>query len=234
MSLKTFVELAEHYLGRIHLLVWVIEILSAVVSAAAGYMSGAPLPFVALAVLGVAVAVGVVLAICYAAWRWASRLIRRRSESHGISITLGSGPPFHTYKSGLHQRSHLIKVGVANPSSKRALTNCQLSLESITGMFASKCPIIIKANFILNPGAHEYIYFASLDESGSEVAYVQGEQKFGIRVYFHINPLPSDKSSWLDDQPYTLTLLATAAESPPRRLNCRLYVERGALKLEAA
>ena len=233
MPIGKFLEHAERHLGRIHLVLWIIDGAAALVSGAAAYMSGLPLPLVALAALGVLAAVTIFLILCYAAWLWISRLIRRRSQSRGIAVVLGSAPPFHTYKAGLHQRSHLIKIGLVNPSSSRALTNCQLCVESITGGFAHKCPIIIKAGFILNPGAHEYIYFAALNESGSEIAYVQGERKYGIRVYFPINPLPSDKSSWLDDQPYTLTLLATAAKSPPCRLICRLYVESGALKLEA-
>jgi hypothetical protein len=233
MPIGKIVERAERHLGRIHLAVWIVEVLtSASLGGFSAYASGLPLPLVALAALGGVVAVTVAIILCYDAWVWLSRFVRRRFEAHGISIVLGTASPFETYKASLHQRYHLIKVGLVNTSQSRALTNCRVQLENITGSLAHKCPVTIREGFILNPGASEYIELVGLNESGSEVAYDSSGRKYGIRAYFPINPLPSDKSSWLDDQPYTLTLLATAAESPPYRLTCRIYVENGGLKLE--
>jgi hypothetical protein len=233
MAIRQILERGQRHLERIHLAVWIIEVLtSASLSGLWAYASGFPWPLVALTTLGGVVAITLIIVLFYELWLWLPRFIHGRFKSRGISIVLGSTAPFDTYKTGLHKRYHTIKIGLVNNSQLRALTNCQLTLENITGMLTDKCPVPIKTGFILNPGAYEYVELVGLSESGSDVAFDQSGPKFEIRAYFPINPLRSDQSSWLDHQPYTLTLLATAAESPSCRLVCRLFVEKGVLQLK--
>src|SRR5271166_5609374 len=156
-----------------------------------------------------------------------------KSSPRGIRVVIGSDAPFHNYKTKLYKRYHLIRIGIKNDSQDVALTNCEVELHTISGMFSQRCPIS-KSGFTLNPGAILYVDFVGLEESGSDAAYDAMDRKYGIRTYFPINPLPSDGSSWLDDQPYNISLLATAAESRPHRLDCRLFVEDGILMLRAA
>ena len=157
---------------------------------------------------------------------------RRKSVHLGIHIILGQDAPFHTYRPHIHQRDHLIKIGVVNDFQDKPLTNCEIALQSITGLLSDRCPVPIKSGFTLNPGATTYIKLVELREprSGPPVSAPGA----GIRAYFPINPLPSDKSSWLDEPPYTLTLMATAAESPPHRIECRLLLDDRVLKLEGS
>jgi hypothetical protein len=132
----------------------------------------------------------------------------------------------------LHHRDHLIKIGVVNEFQDKSLTNCEVILRNISGSLSDKCPVLIKSGFTLNPGATIYVNFVELREPVSGPPF--SAPGAGIRAYFPINPLLSDKSSWLDDPPYTLTLMATAAESPPHRIECRLLLDDRVLKLESA
>ena len=98
-------------------------------------------------------------------------------------------------------------------------------------MFSGKVPIEIKKIDTLNPRDVVYLNFASLDEAS--VSYQSGKRTYGIQVYFPINPLSSNKSNWLNHEPYELELTATAAESLPFAVKCKLWVEAGRLKLTA-
>lgn len=146
-----------------------------------------------------------------------------------VKIILGDDAPFHTYKKRIHISDHLIRIGI---ESTKSLSNCNLVLLRLSGEFSARCPVSIKTGLQLNSGEVVYLDFAELEESGSSVAFAGSERRYGIRVYFPINPLPSDKSNWLDNQPYTLAIQATATDSPPFTLDCRLFVENNKLKLE--
>ena len=149
-----------------------------------------------------------------------------------IRVILGDDGPFHVYRNKLHRLDHLIKIAIENASSTKSLSNCNVNLLKLSGAFSAKCPVSIKTGFQLNPGETTYLDFAELEESGQDVAYDSSGRRYGIRVYFPVNPL-SDKSNWLDHEPYTLTIQATSAESPPFTLNCRLFVEGQKLRLES-
>ena len=149
---------------------------------------------------------------------------RAPRASEGIEIVLGSGSPFDHYRSHIHYKTHRIRVCVRNSSQTTSLTNCQLTLENISGRLANRCPVPIKTGFNLNPGQVEYVDFVELDEPSSTPS-------MGIVAHFPINKLSNGKS-YLDDGPYDLTLKATAAESSPDVVHCRLRVEDGMLRLE--
>ena len=133
--------------------------------------------------------------------RW---LVAKWKESyHDIHIVLGVDAPFHTYRRHLHSQTHLINIGVINRFAKTPLTNCALYLKQSVQTF-SLDPVPIKTGFTLNPGASKYIKFVELKEPRSGPPF--SAPGAGILAYFPINPLPSDKSSWLDDPPYALSL----------------------------
>jgi hypothetical protein len=150
----------------------------------------------------------------------------------GISLILGAGAPFDQYKSRIHFREHVIRIGVENPSNKQPLTNCEVWVDQISGRLSHRCPVKVKSGFSLNPGAIEYIDFVQLDEAikGPPLSEGPHGKEQGIIAFFPINLL-SNGQSYLDDQPYTITLKATAAESAPYRIDCDLWIESGALKL---
>ena len=153
-----------------------------------------------------------------------------KDSDHGIRIVLGKDAPYETYRQHLYHQTHLIKIRVVNKFARKKLTNCEIVLDQITGALSSRCPVPIKTGFTLNPGGSTYIEFVELREPRSGPPF--SAPGAGIKAYFPINPLPSDKSSWLDDPPYTLTLIATAAESAMHRLQCRPLLDDGKVKLE--
>jgi len=81
---------------------------------------------------------------------------------------------------------------------------------------------------MLNPGAKEFVDFVDAEEATTGLS---SSKPATIRAHFPINPLSSGES-YLDDQPYDISLIATAAESSPFRVACRLWFEGGVLKLE--
>ena len=226
MDVKGAYDFFERWLSRAHLYGWLIG--DAAVSSILGWWAnirGWDFIVVVLAAVGAFVVILLLIVFIYC-------LIAQhhRSSRAAIQIILGQDAPFHTYKQRLHYREHLIKIGIRNPFQDKALSNCDVSLVNISGMLGDRCPVSIKSHFILNPGATEYIEFVELRETRSGPPL--SAPGAGIRAYFPINPLPSDKSSWLDDPPYSITLMATAAESPPCRIECRLLLDDGVLKLE--
>ncbi len=154
--------------------------------------------------------------------------------ARGIELSIGESDLFHTYKEKLYMRAHLIRIGVRNNFRDKALTNCKVKLNSISGEFSNRMPIVVADITSLNPRDIIYVNFASLDEENGSIAYDGDKRKYGIQVYFPINPLPSDKSNWLDNEPYEIELLATAAECPPFAIKCKLWVDGGRLKLMVA
>jgi hypothetical protein len=151
-----------------------------------------------------------------------------------IRLIFGVGDPFDQYRSRIHFREHRIRICLENRSSNRHLSNCEVTLEKITGRLSHRCPVSIKSGFTLNPGARTFIDFAQLDEANEgrpSLSEGAGGKQQGIVAFFPINPL-SDGTSYLDDQPYDLLLKATAAESAPHLVESRLWIEGRAMKLE--
>ena len=88
--------------------------------------------------------------------------------------------------------------------------------------------------FELNPGAPKHLDFAAYDEAiNGPPLSESGTKKHTIEARFPINPLSSG-ISYLDDEPYTIMLFASVAESEPCCIECRLWVEDGRLRLERA
>jgi class 3 adenylate cyclase len=171
-------------------------------------------------------------------WSLKSATLRQFTQpvqTSDIRLVLGVGAPFDRYKSRLHFKEHRILIGVENVSLVRQLTNCDVSVEQISGRLSHRCPVKIKSEFVLNPGAKEYIPFVEWDEvlRGPSLHESSAGGNPGIEAYFPINPL-SNGVSYLDDEPYDLVLRATAAESPPHEVRCRLWIENGVLRLEPA
>jgi hypothetical protein len=232
MHVKEAYDFAERWTARAHLYRWLIG--DAAISVMVGWWAlihGRDFVIVILAAIGAFAVILVVGAAVVVFIRWLIARYRK-SQPVGIHIILGQDAPFHTYRQHLHHRDHLIKIGVINSFHDKSLTNCEIILQRITGLLSDNCPCPIKSGFTLNPGATTYIELVELREPISGPPF--GARGAGIRAYFPINPLPSDKSSWLDDPPYTLTLMATAAESPPHRMECRLLLDDRVLKLEGA
>jgi hypothetical protein len=228
-------DFGERWLGRAHLVHWLIGggTISSIFAAMSGWwvhITGGSWPGIIFAAIGAFVVVFAVVMTLIAFARWL--IAQRRTSRVGIRVILGQDAPFHTYRQHLHHRDHLIKIGVANDFQDKSLTNCEITLQSITGLLSNKCPVPIKSGFMLNPGATTYIDLVELREPLSGPPF--SAPGAGIRAYFPINPLPSDKSSWIDDPPNTLMLMATAAESPPHRIECRLLLDDKVLKLEPA
>jgi len=190
-----------------------------------------PLAFVA-AILGIALAtISIIFVRFLTGASGARKAIDAVLEfSEGIEIILGSGPPFDHYRSHRHFRTHLIRVGVV---SKRRLTNCELRVEKISGRLSQRCPVRVGAVFDLNPGTPNYIEFAAYDEAmkGPPIRE-SGSKRHTIEAKFPINQLSNSVSYLDDDDPYTLTLLASGAESAPCVIECRLWIDGDALKLE--
>ena len=163
-------------------------------------------------------------------------IARNRGENidraNGIVLLFGVGAPFDQYKSRIHFQEHLIRVGVEN-LSRRQLTNCEITLERITGRLSHRCPVKIKSGFVLNPGAKDYVPFVQWDEVERGPSLHEGPRgrDQGITAFFPINKL-SNGMSYLDDQPYELALKATAAECDPHEVKCGLWIENGKLRLE--
>jgi hypothetical protein len=59
--------------------------------------------------------------------------------SNALTIEISDGAPFNTYTKELYTKTHLIRIGIVNGIYDRAVTNCQLSLEQITGPFSDQC-----------------------------------------------------------------------------------------------
>jgi hypothetical protein len=181
--------------------------------------------------LPIAAVLGVLGAVCLLipARPWLGRVFRYRKQ--GLSIETGEGGPFDTYQTHLHTRTHLIRVRISNNMS-RAATNCEFVLENITGPLTARCPVYIKRGFILNPSAGEYIDIAEFDERIDDERPYPSKPGL-IRVHFPINPLSSG-NSYLDAGvgSYGLTFIATAAESAAVKMKCRLWLDRGLMKLE--
>jgi hypothetical protein len=148
-----------------------------------------------------------------------------------LRIEIGDGAPFNTYVNRLHTKTHLIRIGVVNGIQGKAVTNCQLRLEQITGPSSDRCPVTIKQNFIINGGASEYIPFVEFDERINKAAPAPSKPGL-IRLHFPLTRPLSNGISYLDAGSYELTLLATSAETPPARQTCRLVLEDGSLSLQ--
>ncbi|MGA7676556.1 MAG: hypothetical protein WCA78_16105 [Rhizomicrobium sp.] len=143
-----------------------------------------------------------------------------------IKIITGTGAPFDFYRSHIHFKTHLVRVALV---AERRLTNCELRVEKISGRLAQLCPVIVEKGFDLNPGVPKYIDFVAYDEGVSGPSLSSNHT---IEAKFPINPL-SNGVSYLDDQPYLLTLVASAAESIPYIADFRLWVDdAGHLKIE--
>jgi hypothetical protein len=156
-------------------------------------------------------------------------LRNEKATAHStVRITLGESAPHETLRDHFYSKSRTVKIGVANTSNSVALTNCKVILESISGVFSGRTPLLIKSNFSLNPGDCEYLPIAHFEEM--KPPSLPPEGRAGIHVHFDINPL-SDGSSYLDDTSYDLTIVATASESSPHRLRCRLWLDGGTLRL---
>jgi hypothetical protein len=142
----------------------------------------------------------------------------------------GAGAPFEEHKRGMFKISHIIRVGIENSSRTVRLTHCELTVESISGSLSRKCPVKVKEGISLNPRAKEYIDFVCFGEA---IPGSPPDDPPMIRAYFPINPQPIlENRSYLDDQPYDLTLVATAAQSAPHTERCRLWVDKDKLRLE--
>ncbi|MBL6749384.1 MAG: hypothetical protein ISP90_02635 [Nevskia sp.] len=144
-------------------------------------------------------------------------------------ILIGSGTPFDVYRKNLHATTHTIRIGIKNNSDDKALTNCHLTVESISGKLASKCPVTIKSGFALNPGATEYFDFIEFDEV--ETGKPALSHANAILAYFPINKLSNGKS-YLDEQPYSVTLKLTAAECAPCVSDYRIWIQNGLMCLD--
>jgi hypothetical protein len=142
-----------------------------------------------------------------------------------IDIILGSGAPFDFYRSHINFRTHLIRVAVV---ATRRLTNCDLWVEKISGRLAQLVPVKVGETFDLNPGVTKYIDFVAYDEAISGPFL---SAKHTIEAKFPINQL-SNGVSYLDDQPYRITLCASAAETDPARVDCRLWVQDDKLMID--
>lgn len=105
-------------------------------------------------------------------------------------------------------------------------------MNNISGEFADRIPVEIATIEKINPLETVYVDFSSLDEGHGSISYTHDKRTYSIQVYFPINPL-SDRTNWLDHEPYDLELMATAAEAPPFILKRKLWVDGGRLKLSA-
>jgi hypothetical protein len=151
-----------------------------------------------------------------------------------LRIEIGDGAPFNTYVERLHTKTHLVRIAVVNGIQGKAVTNCQLRLEQITGPSSDRCPVAIKQNFIINGGATEYIPLAEFDERIDKSRPAPSKPGL-IRLYFPLTRPLSKGISYLDAGSagsYELTLLATSAETPPARQRCRLVLGDGFLSLQ--
>jgi hypothetical protein len=157
---------------------------------------------------------------------WAAKI-----PSDALRIEIGDGAPFNTYVERLHTKTHLLRIGVVNGIQGKAVTNCQLRLERITGPSSDRCPVTIKQNFIINGGATEYIPLAEFDERINKSRPAPSKPGL-IRLYFPLTRPLSNGISYLDAGSYELTLLATSAETPPARQRCRLVLGDGFLSLQ--
>jgi hypothetical protein len=151
--------------------------------------------------------------------------------SDALRIEIGDGAPFNTYVNRLYTKTHLIRIGVVNGIQGKAVANCQLHLEQITGPSSDRCPVTIKQNFTINGGASEYIPFVEFDEPINKAAPAPSKPGL-IGLHFPLTRPLSNGISYLDAGYYELTLLATSAETPPARQRCRLVLEDGFLSLQ--
>jgi hypothetical protein len=152
-------------------------------------------------------------------------------SSDALTIEIGDGAPFNTYVERLHTKTHLIRIGVVNGIQDKAVTNCQLRLEHITGPSSDRCPVIIKQNFTINGGATEYIPLVEFVERIDKAT--PAPSRLGrIRLHFPLTRPLSNGISYLDAGSYELTLMATSAETPPARQKCRLMLADGFLNLQ--
>lgn len=181
---------------------------------------------------------GPIMAVCVLVAGWAFKpavidFYRRRVRpttvllgGSDLDIVFGSGPPFDFYRSHIHFRTHLSRAAVV---SRKRMTNCELRLDKISGRLSQHVPVKIGSTFSLNPGVPEYIDFVSYDEAIRGPAI---HDPATIEAKFPINPL-SNGVSYLDDQPYTMTLTASAAEARhPKQIDCRVWIEDDKLRIE--
>jgi hypothetical protein len=154
-----------------------------------------------------------------------------KMPSDALRIEIGDGALFNTYVERLHTKTHLIRIGVVNGIQGKAVTNCQLRLEQITGSSSERCPITIKQNFIINGGVTEYIPLAEFDERINKSRPAPSKPGL-IRLHFPLTRPLSNGISYLNAGSYELTLLATSAETPPASQKCRLVLEDGFLSLQ--
>jgi hypothetical protein len=148
-----------------------------------------------------------------------------------LAIEIGDDARFNTYAKRLYTKTHLIRIGVVNRTKDKAITNCQLLLEHITGSHSDSCPVIIKQNFIVNGGATEYIPLVEFDERIDKATPAPSKPGL-IQLHFPLTRPLSNGISYLDAGSYELTLLATSAETPPARQRCRLVLGDGFLSLQ--
>jgi hypothetical protein len=215
----------ERWISRIRLYAWLIGAIFALATLVLGFSQAPPYWAVPAALFAFALAVVAADRI--------SVIYHRRQGTEGISLLFGVGAPFDQYRSRIHFREHLIRIGIENRSFSQQLTNCEVTVEQISGRLSPRCPVKVKSGFTLNPGAKDFIPFVQWDEviRGPSLHESSTGKDQGIEAFFPINPL-SDGISYLDDQPYEILLRATAAESPPDLVKCRLWIENGALKLQ--
>lgn len=225
---------------------WIVTVIAAIATAVIGVATHAPMVlWVPLALIAAAAALLVVHLFVWLRGRHSKAEERPAAKISGpaillaseapsddsvrIKIVIASGAPFDFFRQHLYTKNHLVRLGVHN-SSSRQLTNCELLLTKISGQLAQRCPVTIRSGFSLNPGATEYIDFVDFDETTSGPP---ANVPPGIVAHFPINQL-SDGRSFLDDQPYDLTLQATAAESSPDVAVCTLAIVSGVLTLKRA
>jgi len=144
-----------------------------------------------------------------------------KPQAEGLRIEIGNGPPFDFYTSRLHTQTHLIRVGITNGITDRAVTNCEFILEEINDPSIRHCPALIKQNFIINGGATDYIPIADFDER-IDTTRPAPNKPGQIRLHFPFIRKLSDGYSYLPAGSYKLTLKATSAETAPAIVKCCL------------
>jgi hypothetical protein len=143
-------------------------------------------------------------------------------------ISVGERGPFSSVKDRFsYSQERIFSLKIENIALNGAISNCKISILSITPQTEYEGPWILKEDFSLAAGDYTFIPLASYGEARNPETRNSGDSS--IQIFPRL--ISSPKLS--KDDVHTLTARATGFNSPACEMRCRLWVdEQGRFKIE--
>jgi hypothetical protein len=154
----------------------------------------------------------------------------RRADLDALKIVIGRGGNYESTKTHPNSVSRTLSVGVKNTDRKSFISNCELHLEIPEDR--GKEWYLLEKGFTLNPGEEKFVPVAYHYEYTKPSESTVHRIIFSVPIagaYYGVAP------PWLPIGTHFLVLRATATETKPSEITCKIWVdEQGKLRLEKA